>query len=592
MAHWSENSQPLTIETRRVNDLTAFSCTDKQPRVHLLWFPYGRDYRVANASDAAFRNIQRYAEQLPAEDTLCILTTPPDAALLLPYLETALQFQLWIAVKIAPEANDATSGLPTCQAALLVMTRYKGALRHTKTRIQYTYCPACGKTTKDYGGKKHTYHEYGTLMSDVWRDIPSNPYCDITPIAQRLRELFGLSPYSELEVIDLRACAALSPRGVSSILLETSLAYEWQPTSQSMDARLINADCLAALKEIPDNSIDFCFTDPPYNLQKKYDTWNDGLEIEAYFAWCDTWLAELYRVLKPGRTLCVLNIPLWTVRHFQYLCSVMNYQNWIAWEALGFPVRQIMPAHYALLCFSKGEPRPLPGIVSLEAIEVTYLQPLNELYCVRGSCMSARRKASHNETTDLTDIWSDIHRLKHNSRRVDHPCQLPPQLMRRLYALFTRPEETVLDPFNGSGTSTLVAQQMKRRYIGLELSTPYHELALQRHEQLTRGEDPFGKNDEMPIAKNSRVQRVTKRKYAVSKKTLQLDVRRIARELGRLPTRQEVVERSPYPMEYFEQYFLSWGEVCAAARTTGMSELPPDAGQSTKPVGSLFEDVF
>jgi site-specific DNA-methyltransferase (adenine-specific) len=67
-----------------------------------------------------------------------------------------------------------------------------------------------------------------------------------------------------------------------------------------------------------------------------------------------------------------------------------------------------------------------------------------------------------------------------------------------------------------------------------------------------------------------------KQRYEVSKKTLQLDVKRIALELGRLPTREEVQARSKYPMEYFEKYFVSWGEVCAAARTTGMSELPPD----------------
>jgi site-specific DNA-methyltransferase (adenine-specific) len=175
---------------------------------------------------------------------------------------------------------------------------------------------------------------------------------------------------------------------------------------------------------------------------------------------------------------------------------------------------------------------------------------------------------------EISDLWHDIHRLKHNSRRVDHPCQLPPLLMRRLFALFTKPGESVLDCFNGAGTSTLVAQRMGRKFTGIELSEKYHQLALERHEQIARGEDPFGKRESVPQAKNSRVERLPKQKYAVSKKTLQLEIRQIARHLGRLPSREDVQTLSKYPLEYYERYFISWGEVCAAARTTGMSELP------------------
>ncbi|MCX6381916.1 MAG: DNA methyltransferase, partial [Armatimonadetes bacterium] len=293
------------------------------------------------------------------------------------------------------------------------------------------------------------------------------------------------------------------------------------------------------------------------------------------FEWCDAWLAELYRVLKPGCTLAVLNIPLWAVRHYQKLATLMQFQSWIVWEALGLPVRMIMPSHYALLCFSKGEPRPLPGFTNAVAPhEKTYLQPLGEGFCVRASCETGRRQVGISDTAALGDIWSDIHRLKHNSRRVDHPCQLPPHLLRRLFALFTKPNEIVLDCFNGAGTSTLVAVQMNRRYIGIEHSEQYHNLALQRHHQYECGQDPFEKTESVPQAKNSRVPRMPTQKYLVSKKQLQLEVRRIAKQVGRLPTKEDVKAHSAYSLEYFEKYFSSWGEVCAAARTTGMSELP------------------
>lgn len=179
--------------------------------------------------------------------------------------------------------------------------------------------------------------------------------------------------------------------------------------------------------------------------------------------------------------------------------------------------------------------------------------------------------------------------MKRSRCRVNCASQLPPLLMQRLYALFTKPGELVLDCFDGAGTSTLVAHQMGRRFIGIELSVQYHQLAKSRHEQIARGEDPFGKIDAVPTVKNSRVQRVTKQKYTVSKKELQLDVKRIAGELGRLPSRQEVENLSTYSIEFFDNYFTSWGEVCAAARTTGMSELPK-AATDAAPQLAMFLD--
>jgi site-specific DNA-methyltransferase (adenine-specific) len=149
--------------------------------------------------------------------------------------------------------------------------------------------------------------------------------------------------------------------------------------------------------------------------------------------------------------------------------------------------------------------------------------------------------------------------------------------MRRFYTVFTKPNEIILDCFNGAGTSTLVAHQMNRRFIGIEMSAQYHKIAQERHDMILQGEDPFGKREEVPQAKNSRVERLQKQKYEVSKKELQLEVRQIARILGRLPTREDVMAMSKHPIEYFDNYFFSWGEVCAAARHDGMSELPQEA---------------
>jgi|SRR5947209_6384087 len=572
MAHWSEASNKLEIVSSKVKELSQIKALEKTPQeVYFFWLPFLRKTIDALNSNDSFISLAEYCNQLDNEATVCFLTTPQDAALLLPHIEKRLKFHLWVAVKTTPESYPSEAGeLPNRHAALLVLTKYRGSLRHTKTRVQYSYCPACGKTTKDYGGKKHTYHEYGTMLSDVWRDFECNPSENIDVIANRISDLFGLQPYKRLRIIDMRECRELLP--VNEIKGSTIGQDVIEQETVSLDSRLINDDCLIALKSIPNSSIDFCFADPPYNLKKKYDKWDDAIESAEYFLWCDQWLSELYRVLKPGRTLAVLNIPLWAVRHFQHLNSLMNFQAWIAWDGLSFPVRMIMPAHYAVICFSKGQPRPLPGLTGNP--EGDYLNPLKEFYCLRADCISQRRRVKHSDRSTINDLWHDIHRLKHNSRRVDHPCQLPPALMRRLFSLFTKPSEIILDCFNGAGTSTLVAQQMNRRYIGIELSSQYHEIALQRYEQLIQGINPFAKMDTVPKVKNSPVQRLPKQKYRVSKKVLQLEVKRIANEIGHLPSKDDVRLLSKFPIEYFEQYFVSWGEVCAAARTTGMSENP------------------
>jgi hypothetical protein len=157
-----------------------------------------------------------------------------------------------------------------------------------------------------------------------------------------------------------------------------------------------------------------------------------------------------------------------------------------------------------------------------------------------------------------------------------------------LISLFTNEDEIVLDPFNGVGTTTLSAEYLNRKYIGIELSDYYHKIAQKRHRELLQGLDPFRKNGSIPKAKNSPVPRLKKQKYAVSKKVLQLEVKRIAQDIGKLPTREEVEMHSLYPIEYYDDYFISWGEVCAAARTTGMMETRQAKKKGKVPQPELF----
>lgn len=564
MGHLSEDAFPLKVTWIEEN-LKNF--TPNKEAVDLIILPYYNSLFEVRKKEELYQDLNSFIEKTDEQATIAILTSSVLAADYCAQYTGSAHLKLWIAIKLDQPIQKA-GALEIEHAALLIFTRYSQSLAHTKTRIEYSYCPACDKTTKDYGGKKHLYHEYGTLMSDVWRDITIRFDQKPTAVIDRLKDLFGLKQYKYLNVLDER-----TNYKAQSKLIEFRTYSDI--VSKDIQSQLLNGDCITELKKIPDNSLDFCFADPPYNIKKKYENWNDGIDIQEYFNWCDEWLTELARILKPGRTLAVLNIPQWCIRHFKHLNNILDYQDWIVWEGLSMPVRMIMPAHYSILCFSKGIPRPLPGLIreNNSDLELRTLNRLSEGFCIRSSCINRRHKLKIKDREIAGNLWWDVHRLKHNSRRLDHPCQLPPLFMHRLISLFTNEGESVIDPFNGVGTTTLTAHQMNRKYIGIELSEYYHKITDARHMEIIQGLDPFRKNnDSSPKAKNSPVARLKKQKYDVSKKVLQLEVRRIANQLKRVPTREELSNLSNYPIEYYDEYFINWGEVCAAVRAGGMTE--------------------
>lgn len=597
MTHLSEDSRRLEINhiavTRKVviqKELANFN------DVCLLVLPLKPQNQRSNSVEVVNCLVDNIAGNLGPEATLITIGETVDLVHAHTRLSQSMQYQLWNSIKrIMPKIFEDNSALPEYHFGALVHTKYSGSLNHTKTRIEYTYCPACGKTTKDYGGKKHTYNSYGTLISDVWRDISADLEGNLNNIIERFADLFGIESYSQLLVLDCR-------RLKQTVIIEEQAKYTIQPSFSQEEAnqsRLILGDTSKELRKLSDNSIDFAFADPPYNLKKKYNGYSDDLSITEYFEWCDDWISELARVLRPGRTCAILNIPLWAIRHFLHMEKILQFQNWIAWDALSFPVRLIMPAHYGIICFSKGPSRPLPGLVgqsgefNIQNSARTFqpLEPLAEWYCLRSPCVRTRQLTRMDDRAPLTDLWWDIHRLKHNSRRVDHPCQLPPQLMYRLISIFTEPGEIVLDCFNGAGTTTLTAHQLNRQYIGIELSEKYHEITESRHLEIVEGLDPFRKAKRKLTEKNSSVERMKEQTYEVPKKTLQLDVRRVAKMLDKLPNRDEMIEHGKYPIKYYDEYFVSWGEVCAAARHDGMSE-EKNNGQQPESITkqlSLFE---
>lgn len=478
------------------------------------------------------------------------------------FLPVGLKFHHWIAVK--QEEVAAGYLLPSAHIGLAIYST-EPRLQHAKVRLAPTICPVCGNTTKDYGGKKHIRGtDYGTLMSDVWKDVVS-PAGRLDPETEsRVLDFLKTPGVTRMVVVDATDLATL-PGAIGVAPVRAKLPpIQTAPSDSTASviptkSGILTGDCLEVMRKMPGDSVDLVFLDPPYNLDKAYASYSDDLAVEDYFTWCDTWLEQSVRVLKPGGSLVIINIPLWSIRHALYLNQRLTFQNWIAWDALSQPRGYIMPAHYPLLWYTKGEPRDFVRPATTGEETSTVLARPDGL-CLRSGCVHKREGRYHGR--QLTDLWTDIFRVLHNSQRLDHPCILPVKLMRRIVALFSPQKGVVFDPFNGVGTTTLSADLEGRGYLGIEMDTTYADVARTRHGIVAQGGDPFAKNPS----------RQKRESYEVPKKELQLEVVRVSKIVGHIPTRAELATHSKHPIEIFDKTFKSWYEMTVAAKKAGFTK--------------------
>lgn len=233
---------------------------------------------------------------------------------------------------------------------------------------------------------------------------------------------------------------------------------------------ILCGDAIEEMRKIPNNSIDMTFADPPFNLNKKYGSYKDKKAAEDYIKWCEQWLGEMVRITKPTGSILVHNIPKWLIYFANHLNKIAVFKHWIAWDSMGTPLgKTLLPAHYGILFYTKS-PRGFK---------------FHELRSPHKKCRSCgemikdyggKKSQIHPYGTLLSDVWADIHRIRHNTRRDAHPCQLPEPLLERLILMTTDESDVVLDPFIGAGTTALAAKRLGRNYIGIDIDPKYKKI--------------------------------------------------------------------------------------------------------------------
>jgi modification methylase len=241
--------------------------------------------------------------------------------------------------------------------------------------------------------------------------------------------------------------------------------------------RILDGDCVAAMRGLPDASVDLVFADPPYNLQlggdlnrpdgshvdAVTDHWDHFDSFAAYDRFTRTWLAEARRVLKPNGALWVIG----SYHNIYRVGSILQDMgfwilNDIVWRKANpmpnFKGTRFTNAHETLIWASMGEK-------ARYTFNYRAMKTLNDELQMRSDW--------------VLPICGGQERLKSGGTKV-HPTQKPEALLYRVMLATTNPGDVVLDPFFGTGTTGAVARRLGREWIGCERESVYRKAAMER----------------------------------------------------------------------------------------------------------------
>jgi len=292
--------------------------------------------------------------------------------------------------------------------------------------------------------------------------------------------------------------------------LITDRQIELKPVHTTTWGRLFQGDCLELLRSLPDESVDMVFADPPFNLGKKYGAGiNDQLRADDYLRWSNSWLAESIRVLAPGGSLFVFNLPRWLIEYGAFLNrNGMLFRHWIAMRMpKAFPRGQrLSPAHYGCVYYTKGDPKTFNRIfVPIQTCrhcggEIRDYGGHRKALNPRGInlmdvvdapadvwCDAPDALPLGGAWADADDLWDDIPPVRHSKYKTRGANELAPLMLERLIALSTNHGDLVVDPFGGSGTTFYAAERLERRWLGTEIGDV--QPAIRRLEDLAGGND-------------------------------------------------------------------------------------------------------
>jgi len=227
--------------------------------------------------------------------------------------------------------------------------------------------------------------------------------------------------------------------------------------------QIVCGDCSEVMKDWPDKYVDLVFTSPPYNLIREYTSggpnqgrqykshqqrqayWYDDARPESeYREWQRKILTELIRICKGS--------------------VFYNHKIRYGIKRRGETYHPYQLIHGFLLWCEIIWDRGIPGAGNWPR------------WCPQEERIYQLNRPIIWNGYDGGNIW----RIAPNANNNEHPCTFPVELPRRAIAACSGPEHIILDPFCGSGTTCVAAKMLGRKYIGIDISPEYCEIARQR----------------------------------------------------------------------------------------------------------------
>ena len=268
--------------------------------------------------------------------------------------------------------------------------------------------------------------------------------------------------------------------GELAALAQRLVRLEGPVHAEALIGRTVCQDLLDALPHLPSGFVDLLIVDPPYNLDKSFNANAFKSRSEQRYAeWIDSWLEPLRRVLKPTASIyiccdwrCSSAIQQVGGRYF----SIQNRITWEREKGRG-ALRNWKSCSEDIWFFTAS------GEYTFNVDAVKLKRRVIAPYTADdGKPKDWERTASGGfRLTHPSNLWTDISvPFWSMPENTDHPTQKPEKLIAKLVLASSNPGDVILDPFLGSGTTSVVAKKLGRSYVGIEMDEAYCCLAEKR----------------------------------------------------------------------------------------------------------------
>jgi site-specific DNA-methyltransferase (adenine-specific) len=266
--------------------------------------------------------------------------------------------------------------------------------------------------------------------------------------------------------------------------------------------KIINGDCIEVMKTFPEGSIDLVVTSPPYNVNIAYDVHKDDLPMDEYYEWTKDWLREAFRVLKDDGRIAV-NVPnelnvqerggrILFVAEFWMMMKEVGFKfsglvdltedsphrvrqtAWGSWMSASAPY-VYNPKECIILAYKKTNKKLTKGESQWKGVPTDIEQPDGSIKN-KMVYQDEDKKEFMNLVFGRWEYFADTRSLTKATFSMDIPS--------KAIKILTYKNDIVLDPFMGSGTSAFAAELLDRRWLGIELSPDYTEIARKRVQAL------------------------------------------------------------------------------------------------------------